>query len=150
MKATCLDENGNAIVLTMGCYGIGVSRIVAAAIEQNHDDKGIIWPTAISPFDLAIVPINMHKSERLRLAVEKLCDQFTDARIDFLLDDRKERPGVMFADIELLGIPHRIVVSDKGLDAGTVEYKGRRDEESVNINMEDIIKEMGNRLRVKT
>ena len=146
MKVTCLDEKGNANILTMGCYGIGVSRIVAAAIEQNHDDKGIIWPAAISPFDVAVVPINMHKSERLHEAVDKLCEQFTDAGIDYLLDDRKERPGVMFADMELLGIPHRIVISDKGLDAGNVEYKGRRDEENSYINIEVIIDDIEKRL----
>ncbi len=146
MKVSCLDEKGNATILTMGCYGIGISRIVAAAIEQNHDDKGIIWPTAISPFELAVIPINMHKSERLRQAVEDLCDELVNAGIDYLLDDRKERPGVMFADMELLGIPHRVVISDKGLDAGTVEYKGRSDEENVLIKMDDIIKELRSRI----
>ncbi|MEX2352967.1 MAG: proline--tRNA ligase, partial [Gammaproteobacteria bacterium] len=133
MKASCLDENGNAVTLIMGCYGIGISRIVAAAIEQNHDDRGIIWPESIAPFQLALVPINMHKSQRLQQAVMKLYEEFKTAGVEILLDDRKERPGVMFTDMELLGIPHRLVFSEKGLDAGTVEYKGRRDAESVDL-----------------
>lgn len=127
MKARCLDEQGTAIDLFMGCYGIGVSRIVAAAIEQNHDERGIIWPDAIAPYRLALVPINMHKSQRLRAAVEALYQELLDAGIEVLLDDRKERPGVMFADMELIGIPHRLVLSEKGLDAQTLEYRGRRD-----------------------
>ena len=129
MKAHCLDEGGRAVTLIMGCYGIGVSRVVAAAIEQNHDERGIIWPAGIAPFHLALVPINMHKSERLRAAVETLYQQLIAAGIEVLLDDRKERPGVMFADMELLGIPHRLVFSERGLDAGTLEYRTRRDTE---------------------
>jgi len=127
MKAHCLDEGGRAVTLIMGCYGIGVSRVVAAAIEQNHDERGIIWPVSIAPFHVALVPINMHKSERLRSAVETLYQQLLDAGIEVLLDDRRERPGVMFADMELLGIPHRLVFSERGLDAGTLEYRTRRD-----------------------
>jgi prolyl-tRNA synthetase len=126
MKAHCLDEHGKAVTLIMGCYGIGVSRIVAAAIEQNHDERGIIWPDAIAPFHVALVPINMHKSARLRDAVERLYDDLRAAGIEVLLDDRRERPGVMFADMELLGIPHRVVFSEKGLDTGTLEYRPRR------------------------
>lgn len=139
MKVSCQDESGNAVTLIMGCYGIGVSRIVAAAIEQNHDDKGIIWPGSIAPFQLALVPINMHKSERLRDAVDALYEKFQAAGIEVLLDDRRERPGVMFADMELLGIPHRIVFSEKGLDAGTVEYKGRRDADSSDYPINSIV-----------
>lgn len=133
MKATCLDERGKAITLTMGCYGIGVSRIVAAAIEQNHDEKGIIWPTAIAPFQLAIVPINMHKSVRLRDAVMSFYENLLTAGIEVILDDRRERPGVMFADMELIGIPHRFVFSERGLDSGEIEYKTRGETDNQNI-----------------
>jgi prolyl-tRNA synthetase len=127
------------VTLIMGCYGIGVTRIVAAAIEQNHDEQGIIWPDAIAPFTVALVPIHMHKSQRLRTAVDELYVQLRGAGVDVLLDDRRERPGVMFADMELIGIPHRLVFSEKGLDAGTVEYKGRRDTESKDIALDEII-----------
>jgi len=136
LKTTCLNENGESITLTMGCYGIGVSRVVAAAIEQNHDDRGIIWPTAIAPFELALVPINMHKSQRLREAVEALYADLRRAGIDVLLDDRRERPGVMFADMELIGIPHRVVFSEKGLDAGTLEYRLRSESENRDIPLD--------------
>ncbi|MEX2524943.1 MAG: proline--tRNA ligase [Gammaproteobacteria bacterium] len=139
MKATCLDENGNAVTLTMGCYGIGVTRIAAAAIEQNHDERGITWPQAIAPFQLALTPINMHKSQRLQRAVEELYEQFIKAGIDVLLDDRRERPGVMFADTELIGIPHRLVFSEKGLDASTLEYKGRSDSDSRDIPLTEAV-----------
>jgi len=139
LKATCLDEKGKSVTLTMGCYGIGVSRIVAAAIEQNHDDRGIIWPHSIAPYALALVPINMHKSKRLRDAVMTLYSSLLAAGIDVLLDDRRERPGVMFADMELIGIPHRIVFSEKGLDSATLEYKGRRDTDSVDIPLDDVV-----------
>ncbi len=125
MKAQVLDANGSAVTMAMGCYGIGVSRIVAAAIEQNHDEKGIIWPISIAPFECVIAPINMHKSERLKAAAEALYQELVEAGVDVLLYDRKERPGVMFADLELIGIPHRLVISDKGLDADELEYKGR-------------------------
>jgi prolyl-tRNA synthetase len=134
MQATVLDEAGKAITMIMGCYGIGVSRVVAAAIEQNHDERGIIWPQAIAPFQVALLPMNMHKSVRLQEATEKLYQELQAAGIDVLLDDRRERPGVMFADTELIGIPHRLVLSDKGLDAGTIEYKGRRDQDSRNVS----------------
>ena len=139
MKATCLDEQGKAITLTMGCYGIGVSRVIAAAIEQNNDDKGIIWPSAIAPFQLALVPINMHKSVRLREAVMEFYEKLVDAGIDVILDGRKERPGVMFADMELIGIPHRFVFSEKGLDAGEIEYKARTDKDNQNIALDSAI-----------
>ncbi|SDJ69584.1 proline--tRNA ligase [Microbulbifer yueqingensis] len=131
MNATVLDENGKEQVMSMGCYGIGVSRIVAAAIEQNHDDAGIIWPESIAPFQLAIVPINMHKSDLVREKCEHLYEALREHGIDVLfMDEPKARLGAMLADVELLGIPHRIVVGDRGLERGVVEYKGRRDAES--------------------
>ena len=136
MKANCLDETGEAVKLFMGCYGIGVSRIVAAAIEQNHDDRGITWPDALAPFQLALVPIHAHKSQRLRGAVEDLYRRLVSRGIDVLLDDRKERPGVMFADMELIGIPHRFVFSERGLDNHTLEYKGRRDAQSTDVPLD--------------
>jgi prolyl-tRNA synthetase len=139
MKTTCLDQTGKAVTLIMGCYGIGVSRIVAAAIEQNHDEKGIIWPASIAPFQLALIPINMHKSIRLREAVMSFYDELVANNIDVLLNDRQERPGVMFSDIELIGIPHRFVFSEKGLDAGEIEYKARRDTENKNIQIKKAV-----------
>ena len=139
MELRVLDENGKNTTPLMGCYGIGVSRIVAATIEQNHDDWGIIWPTAIAPFQVALIPINMHKSQRLREAVDTLYEQLEQANIKVLLDDRKTRPGVMFADMELIGIPYRIVFSERGLDEGMVEYKQRRDKDSENIPLTEII-----------
>ncbi|SFR48346.1 prolyl-tRNA synthetase [Marinobacter daqiaonensis] len=139
MGATVLDENGKSTILEMGCYGIGVSRIVAAAIEQNHDDRGIIWPEAISPFEVAIVTLNAHKSPAVQEAGEKLYEQLHQAGYDVLLDDRNERPGVKFADLELVGVPHRVVVSDRGLAAGTLEYKGRRDADKQDVAVENIL-----------
>lgn len=139
MNATVLDENGKSAVLDMGCYGIGVSRIVAASIEQNHDDKGIIWPDAIAPFQVAIVTLNAHKSATVAEAGDKLYEQLRQAGYDVLLDDRNERPGVKFADMELIGIPHRFVVSDRGLAAGTLEYKGRRDAEKQDLPIEEAL-----------
>lgn len=133
MNATVLDENGRGVTLHMGCYGIGVSRIVAAAIEQNHDENGIIWPAAMAPFEVVIVPLNMHKSEAVAEAAEALYTACREAGIDVLLDDRDERPGVKFADMELIGIPHRIVIGDKSLANGEFEYKGRRDETAEHI-----------------
>jgi prolyl-tRNA synthetase len=139
MQLKVLDEKGKNVTPLMGCYGIGVSRIVASAIEQNHDDRGIIWPTAIAPSQVAIAPINMHKSQRLREAVNTLYEQLQQASIKVLLYDQKIRPGVMFAELELIGIPHRIVFSERGLDEGMVEYKGRRDKEPENIPLEKIL-----------
>jgi len=139
MNATVLDENGKAGILEMGCYGIGVSRIVAAAIEQNHDDKGIIWPDAIAPFEVAIVTLNGHKSPTVQEAGERLYAQLKQAGFDVLLDDRNERPGVKFADIELIGIPHRFVVSDRGLEAETLEYKGRNDADKQDIPLDEAL-----------
>jgi len=134
-----LGEDGKPFTVTMGCYGIGVTRVVASAIEQNFDEKGIIWPAAIAPFEVAIVPMNAHKSPRTLEAAEALYAELTTAGYDVLLDDRNERPGVKFSDLELTGIPHRIVIGEKGLDAGTFEYKGRRDAESVNISKEELL-----------
>ena len=139
MQAAILDEEGQAIILTMGCYGIGVSRVVAAAIEQNHDDQGIIWPAAIAPFNVALLPMNMHKSQRLNDAAVNLYQQLQAAGIEVLFDDRKERPGVMFADMELIGIPHRLVLSDRGLDKNEIEYKGRRDKEAQTLPIDEVI-----------
>ncbi len=139
MNASVLDQAGQSVVMTMGCYGIGVSRIVAAAIEQNHDDRGIIWPQAIAPFQVALLPMNMQKSQRVREAAEKLYQELHNAGIAVLFDDRPLRAGVMFADMELIGIPHRLVLGERGLDAGTIEYKGRRDAENQNLPLSNII-----------
>ncbi|GAB3022242.1 proline--tRNA ligase [Bowmanella dokdonensis] len=139
MNCGVLTESGKHQVLTMGCYGIGVSRIVAAAIEQNHDKFGIIWPDAIAPFRLALIPMNMHKSHRIQEAAEKLYQQLTQAGIDVLFDDRKERPGVMFADMELLGIPHHIVIGERNLDDNRVEYKSRRSGEKHLLELEQVL-----------
>lgn len=139
MNATVLNEGGKATVLEMGCYGIGVSRIVAAAIEQNHDDRGIIWPDALAPFQVAIIPMNMHKSHRVQEVADKLYAELTAAGIDVLFDDRKERPGVMFADMELLGVPHSIVIGERGLDNGVVEYKHRRGGDKQEMAITEIV-----------
>ena len=139
MKATVLGEDGKALTMTMGCYGIGVSRVVAAAIEQNHDDRGIAWPAPIAPFEVALLPMKLGKSYRVREATDQLYADLQAAGIDVLLDDRDARPGFMFADMELIGIPHRIVVGDKGLDDGMVEYKGRRDAEMQLVPIDQIV-----------
>ncbi len=139
MKASIINEQGKNQTLLMGCYGIGISRIVAAAIEQKHDDKGIIWPTNLAPFQVALCPMNMHKSERLRTAVEEMYKNLQAAGIEVLLDDRKVRAGFMFSDMELIGIPHRIVMGDRGLDSGHVEYRARTDSESQDIALDQII-----------
>lgn len=139
LKATVLDENGKAQVMHMGCYGIGVSRIVAAAIEQNFDEKGILWPESIAPFDIAIVAMNYDKSEAVRTECDRLYAELKLKGLDVLLDDRKERPGVKFADCELLGIPHRLVVGDKGLEKGTLEYKYRKAGENEDIAIADAV-----------
>jgi len=127
MKATVLDEAGRAVTLLMGCYGIGVTRIVAAAIEQNHDDRGIIWPAPIAPFQVVLVPLNLQKSARVREVSDRLYQELSAAGVEVLYDDRDARPGVKFADAELLGIPHRLVVAERGLEAGRLEYRHRRD-----------------------
>lgn len=140
LGATVLDENGKAVTMPMGCYGIGVTRVVAAAIEQNHDARGIIWPEAIAPFSVALVPVNIKKSPRERELAETLYAQLTEAGIDVLFDDReKERLGVKLADTELLGIPHRVVIAERGMDNGTLEYKGRADAENSDIPLDDIV-----------
>ena len=139
MNATVLNEEGRAQVMIMGCYGIGITRVVAAAIEQNNDAKGIIWPQALAPFDIALLPMNMHSSPKVMEKAEQLYAELKAAGFDVLFDDRKARPGVMFADMELIGIPHRIVVSDKGLDAGTLEYKGRKDGGNQHIAIGEIV-----------
>ncbi|MCG8072276.1 MAG: proline--tRNA ligase [Candidatus Thiodiazotropha taylori] len=139
LNATVLDENGKAVVMTMGCYGIGVTRVVAAAIEQHHDDRGITWPTSLAPFQVALCPMKMSKSERVRKTVEKLYEQLNAVGIEVLLDDRDVRPGFMFADMELIGIPHRIVVGDKSLDQDQVEYRARGDSENQFISVTEIV-----------
>ena len=139
MGATVLNEQGKEETMTMGCYGIGVSRIVAAAIEQNNDDKGMIWPTAIAPFQVALLPMNMKKSQRVREATEELYQKLQTAGIDVLLDDRPVRPGVMFSDMELIGIPHRIVVGEKNLDQHLLEYKARRGDSNQDVPRAEII-----------
>lgn len=139
MKATVQGEDGRNQVLTMGCYGIGVTRVVAAAIEQNHDERGIIWPDAIAPFQVAILPMNMHKSFRVQELAEKLYAELRSHGIDVILDDRKERPGVMFADMELIGVPHSIVIGDRNLDNDEIEYKNRRGGEKQMLKTGDIV-----------
>ncbi len=147
MNANVLDDNGKSVTMTMGCYGIGVSRIVAAAIEQNHDERGIIWPEAMAPFQLAIVPLNMQKSEAVAEAALSLYQQFREAGVDVLLDDRNERPGVKFADMELLGIPHRLVIGDRALAEGNLEYKGRCDAEATLIAADAALADVLGRLQ---
>jgi prolyl-tRNA synthetase len=137
LKASVLDEQGNAVAMYMGCYGIGVTRIVAAAIEQNHDENGIIWPDAIAPFQVVLVPINYQKSAQVQETADRLYRDFEAAGIDVLLDDRDARPGVKFADSELMGIPHRIVIGDRGLSTGKLEYRHRRETESTEISADD-------------
>ncbi|MDI4636760.1 MULTISPECIES: proline--tRNA ligase [Halomonadaceae] len=139
MNATVLGDDGKAVHPWMGCYGIGVTRVVASAIEQNHDDAGITWPDALAPFEVAMVPMNAHKSERVRETAERLYDELKAQGIDVLLDDRDIRPGVKFADQELIGIPHRLVIGDRSLDKGELEYKGRRDDEATMVPADTIV-----------
>ncbi len=139
LNAKVLDESGKESTVTMGCYGIGVTRVVAAAIEQNHDAQGIIWPDAIAPFQLALVPLNMQKSEQVKETTEKLYQELSAAGIDVLMDDRNERPGVKFADIELMGIPHRIVIGDRGLEKGTLEYRHRRADANEDVSLTNVV-----------
>ncbi len=147
MQATVLNEQGESQVLTMGCYGIGVSRVVAAAIEQNHDPRGIIWPDALAPFVVAIAPVNLHTSARLQETAEHVYQRLQQAGFSVLFDDRKVRPGVMFADLELIGIPHRIVLSERLLETGQAEYKGRRDTDATVIPLEEIVPFLKSRIR---
>ncbi|NQV85583.1 MAG: proline--tRNA ligase, partial [Woeseiaceae bacterium] len=140
MNAAVQNPDGKNQIMSMGCYGIGVTRIVGAAIEQNHDDAGIIWPEPIAPFDVVLVPINMHRSDDLKLAAEALYAKLTEKGLDVLFDDRDVRPGVKFADAELIGIPHRLVISDRGLAVGELEYRHRSEAESRNLKREEALK----------
>lgn len=146
LKASYLDENGKLQAMEMGCYGIGVSRIVAAAIEQNYDARGIMLPVAMAPFQVVLVPIGMKKSDAVRTATEQLYAEFSAAGIEVLMDDRDERPGVMFADMELIGIPHRIVIGDRGLKDGKVEYQGRRDSEATILDLHNALEVVQSKL----
>jgi len=139
MKAGVINEEGRNQTMIMGCYGIGISRVVASSIEQSHDAKGIIWPASLAPFQVAICPMNMHKSERLKAAAEQLYQDLIKAGIEVLFDDRKVRAGFMFSDMELIGIPHCIIISDRGLEAGIVEYKARVSEQNEEISIEKIV-----------
>lgn len=139
MQATVLNEKGQRSAPEMGCYGIGVTRIVAAAIEQNHDQSGIIWPEPMAPFSVVLIPMNYHKSHRVRDQVATLYDAFQAAGIEILLDDRQERPGRMFAEADLIGIPHRLVLGERGIDEGKIEYKHRKDGESQKVAIDSIV-----------
>jgi prolyl-tRNA synthetase len=139
MNATFLDVNGKPQFMEMGCYGIGVTRLPAAAIEQNHDERGIIWPDAIAPFTVAVCPVNMDRSEDVKTAAFKLYEELLALGVDVILDDRGERPGAMFADWELIGVPHRVTIGDKGLKEGVVEYQQRRDAESTKVAVADVL-----------
>ena len=140
MKATVQGEDGKPLVMTMGCYGIGVTRVVASAIEQHHDDRGIIWPSdEIAPFTVAIVPMNMHKSETVQKYAEELYRTLQSQGVDVIFDDRKERPGVMFADMELIGVPYMIVIGEKNLENGEIEYKNRRTGEKEMIGKDQLL-----------
>ena len=139
MNASIQDKDGNDVTMAMGCYGIGVTRIVGAAIEQNHDDRGIIWPEPLTPFDVVLIPINMHRSEKLREAAEELYAELQARGFEVLFDDRDARPGVKFADAELIGIPHRLVISDRGLEAGELEYRHRRESDSRMMKRDDAL-----------
>jgi prolyl-tRNA synthetase len=147
MGATFLDVNGQSQALEMGCYGIGVSRIVAAAIEQNNDERGIVWPAAMAPFGVAIAPVGYDRSEAVRTTADRLHDELESAGVEVLLDDRGERPGVMFADLELIGIPHRVTVGDRGLKDGKLEYQGRRDSAATAVPAPDIVGLVQSRLK---
>jgi prolyl-tRNA synthetase len=147
MKAAVLDEQGKSVTMFMGCYGIGVTRVVAAAIEQNHDERGIIWPEPIAPYDVSLIPINLQKSERVREASERLYAELQAAGFEVLYDDRDARPGVKFADDELVGIPHRLVVGDKGLERGVLEYRPRSGEGAADVPLASIVEFLGERSR---
>ena len=139
MGAQVLNEQGKAQTLLMGCYGLGVSRIVAAAIEQHHDEKGIIWPDNMAPFQICIIPINSARSEEVKKTAEALYQELSEHGIDVLLDDRPERPGVLFSDHDLIGIPHRLVISERLLADSVAEYKARNQSESQMIQLDDIV-----------
>jgi prolyl-tRNA synthetase len=146
MGATVLDETGRAVAMSMGCYGIGVTRVVAAAIEQNHDTQGIIWPEPIAPFQVSLVPIGMHKSPEVARAAEEIYEELKSAGIEVLFDDRDERPGVMFADMDLIGLPHRLVIGERGLRKGVIEYKGRRQERASELPRDRLLTELRRRI----
>jgi len=149
MNAVVLGEDGKSHVMHMGCYGIGVSRIVAAAIEQNHDDRGICWPEPIAPFQIALLPMNAKKSHRVREAADKLYTELIEAGVDVFYDDRNLRPGVMFNDMELIGIPHRVVIGERGLDSGALEYRKRTDTENTEIPLEGAVDAILEKLGMK-
>ena len=138
MGVTITSEENKIENIIMGCYGIGITRIVAAAIEQNHDKDGIVWPTPISPFDICIVPIGLSRSTAVAKAAEEIYTSLADIGLDVLLDDRNERPGVMFAEMDLIGIPHRLVISERGLQTGTVEYRNRASGKDTNYLLSDL------------
>ena len=138
MGATYLDAQGQSHLIEMGCYGIGVTRVVAAAIEQNHDERGIVWPPAMAPFSVAIAPIGYDRSPGVRELADRLHDQWAADGIEVLLDDRGERPGVMFADLELIGIPLRVTIGDRGLKEGRIEVQGRKDGAATPVPVADI------------
>jgi prolyl-tRNA synthetase len=146
MNATFLDVNGKPKFMEMGCYGIGITRLPAAAIEQNHDDKGIIWPDALAPFTVVLCPISPDRFPDVKAAADKLYGELLAAGVDVILDDRNERPGAMFADWELIGVPHRVTVGDRGLKEGQVEYQHRRDAASTNVPVTDIFSLLQSRL----
>ena len=150
LNASVLDENGRQVIMTMGCYGIGVSRVVGAAIEQHYDEQGIVWPAAIAPFSLVLIPMQMKKSERVREAANRLYAELLNAGVEVLFDDRDARPGVMFADMELIGIPHRVVVGERGLDNGEIEYRGRKDSENQMLPLDTFVDFIRNRIATET
>jgi prolyl-tRNA synthetase len=146
LQCKFLDEQGKDRIMEMGCYGIGITRIVGSAIEQGNDDKGIVFPAAIAPFEVVIVPMGYHKSEAVRAAADKLREELVAAGMDVILDDRDERPGVMFADWELIGVPHRVVIGDRGLKDGKFEYKGRRDTDATMVPAAEMVQVLRGKL----
>ena len=147
MKATYLDENGKPQLMQMGCYGIGITRILGAAIEQNFDQKGIIWPVSIAPFAVVLCPMGYDRNEAIKAETDKLYTALLEEGVDVVLDDRGERPGVMFADWELIGVPHRIVIGDRGLKGGTMEYQGRRDTVATEVPLDQMARFIADKLR---
>ena len=148
LKASVLGADSKEQTLTMGCYGIGVTRVVAAAIEQNFDEHGIIWPQAIAPFELSLIAINMKKSKQVQTTCERLYSEIEKTGIEVLFDDRELRVGLMFKDHELIGIPHRIVVSDRGLEKGSIEYKGRSDQEAQNVSIDKVVQFLTEKIKL--
>ena len=146
MNAVFLDETGKTQPMQMGCYGIGVTRILGAAIEQNYDERGIIWPAAIAPFAVVVCPVGYDRNEAVKAEADRIHAELLAAGIDVMLDDRGERPGVMFADWELIGVPHRVVVGDRGLKEGKVEYQGRRDAQATQVPVADVVAHVRNLL----